>query len=152
MMEATESAHRVARALGSAGRAEKIPRVGSGWEFGGYIMGDKAAYRHASGMIVLAEFTMMSVDGMEDIATMQHLVSLSVPYGRRPNDRELRMVRRDFDMADAEEDNHEPGRARKLFLIADPELRAKHAICACKDTEIQHVEPDGYRWSEVTKQ
>jgi hypothetical protein len=92
----------------------------------------------------------MLIDGM-DIVTPQWLVSVSGPHGQRPNNNQLAMVRRDFGMREAEEDNHEPGIARKLFLIVDLDLRRQHAVCACKTDETVHVEPDGYRWSQARR-
>lgn len=127
----------------------KTPRPGTKWtDCGKHGHSQVHVYRHVSGVVVLSELSPMEIDGM-GIVTPQWLVSVSGPAGRRPNNNQLMMVRRDFDMRGAEEDNHEPGIARKLFLIVDPELRAQHVVCACKAAEIQHVEPDGYRWSEI---
>ncbi len=100
----------------------------------------------------MTECSEMRIDGTDPvITTAQWLVSFSTTHKRRPTNAEARFVRRPFDMTNAEEDNHENGIARKLFLICDPSLRARHQVCACKD-EVVHVEPDGYAWSEKVGQ
>jgi hypothetical protein len=126
----------------------KTPRLGAKWHDTGRHHGLARIWHHVSGVVVLSECSPMLIDGM-DIVTPQWLVSVSGPGGKRPNNNQLAMVRRDFDMWAAEEDNHEPGIARKLFLIVDPMLRAQHAVCACKTDETLHVEEDRYRWSEA---
>jgi hypothetical protein len=73
-------------------------------------------------------------------------VSVSVIADRRPTDVEITMVRHDFDMEDAEEDNHQPGRVRNLFLPLHLP-RGTVGICDCKADEEQVVEADGFTWS-----
>lgn len=73
-------------------------------------------------------------------------VSVDEMLGRRPNDREMAVVRHDFDMHDAEEDNHQPGRIRNLFLPLHLP-RGTEGICDCKSDETEVVERDGFRWS-----
>lgn len=63
--------------------------------------------------------------------------------GGHPSDADVNATRRAFGMADAEEDNHEPGRARHLFLAVDP---AHRAPCECNVTEETFIEPNGHRW------
>ena len=62
----------------------------------------------------------------------------------RCNSRESRRVLRQFGMYPAEEDNHEPGMARKFWLPVDP---AERGVCECKTNEEQVRESDGYTWS-----
>jgi hypothetical protein len=65
---------------------------------------------------------------------------------RRISDEWLDLVRRDFDMEDAEEDNHSSGIGRHLFLpLWLP--RGTTGICECKADEAIIVEPDGYIYS-----
>jgi len=73
--------------------------------------------------------------------------SVSV-YGedRRPSDEEMAEVRHAFDMHDAEEDNHQPGRIRNLFLPLHLP-RGTVGICDCKTDETVVTEPDGFQWS-----
>ena len=65
---------------------------------------------------------------------------------RRATDKEIAHVRLAFGMREAEEDNHEPGMARHLFLPVDPSHRTS---CECKINEEQVTEADGHRWSRV---
>lgn len=73
---------------------------------------------------------------------------VSISFGpnatRRLTSDELKPVLRDFGMTEAEEDNHEPGRARHFWLPVDP---AHRVDCECKTTEEVHTEADGHRWS-----
>jgi hypothetical protein len=72
-------------------------------------------------------------------------VSAAIEGGlRRPSAVEMLRVRRAFNMLEAEEDNHEPGNARHLFLVCDPALRV---ACECKEDEVLVTEPDGHQWS-----
>lgn len=83
-----------------------------------------------------------------DLVVAQNHVSVSVLMDRRPNDLEMTMVRGAFDMVDAEEDNHQPGRIRNLFLPLHLP-RGTTGICDCKSDETVVVEPDGFRWSKA---
>lgn len=75
-------------------------------------------------------------------------VTVSVLDGRRPTDEEVALVRSDFDMEDAEEDNHQPGRIRNLFLPLHLP-RGTTGICDCKTDETAVIEADGFRWSKT---
>lgn len=68
--------------------------------------------------------------------------------GSRCSDGDLEFMRVAFGMSedDAEEDNHQPGVARHLFMPVDLQWRNQ---CDCKVDEIQVVEPDGYVWSNT---
>lgn len=88
-----------------------------------------------------------------EVTGPQNHVSVSIygghtPTKRRATDEEISLVRREFDMDDAEEDNHSPGVARHLFLPLHLP-RGTVGICECKDDEEQVVEADGYRWSRA---
>ena len=66
---------------------------------------------------------------------------------RRPTDEEMARVRRDFAMTQAEEDNHQPGNARNLWLVMDPALRKD---CECKVDEVVVIDPaDGFQWQNA---
>ena len=65
----------------------------------------------------------------------------------RATELQLDVVRRAFDMVEAEEDNHQPGKARNLWLPVDP---ARRVDCECKTTEVTITEPDGYQWTNPT--
>ena len=81
---------------------------------------------------------------------MQNHVSVSVDERlfRRATDDELAYVRHVFDMDDAEEDNHQPGRIRNLFLPLHLP-RGTVGVCDCKSDEMVVVEPDGFTWSKA---
>lgn len=78
-------------------------------------------------------------------------VSVDPSLGRRPTDDEMDEVRHDFDMHDAEEDNHQRGQIRNLFLPLHLP-RGTVGICDCKANEEQVVEPDGFVWSKERDQ
>jgi len=86
------------------------------------------------------------MDGMKsavDKSTVPHWhVSVS-RIGGHPSDADVAVVRKAFGMNDAEEDNHEPGRARHLFLAIDP---AHRAPCECNTAEMTIVEANGHVW------
>lgn len=73
-------------------------------------------------------------------------VSVDPRIGDRPVDKIMGAVREDFDMVDAEEDNHQPGRIRNLFLPLHL-ARGTVGVCDCKSDETTVVEPDGFTWS-----
>lgn len=77
----------------------------------------------------------------------QWLVSVSAG-GHRATDDEVSKALKAFDMANAEEDNHFPGRARSFFRLCDarPEDPAE---CECKEGETTVVEADGFRWQRT---
>jgi hypothetical protein len=84
-------------------------------------------------------------------AVWQWLVSISMtnrsdPKGSRADDETCRRVLVDFDVEGAEEDNHEPGVARKFFRNVDLKP-GEVSLCECKEDEEKVVEPDGYTWS-----
>ena len=64
--------------------------------------------------------------------------------GGRCSDNQIEYALEAFDFEGAEEDNHEPGIARKFWLAVDEKYRKP---CPCKDEEIV-TESDGYQWSK----
>lgn len=68
--------------------------------------------------------------------------------GERATDADVAKVRLVFGMADAEEDNHMPGKTRNLVLPVLPEHRKP---CDCKTIEQVVTEPDGFQWSNPRK-
>ena len=99
------------------------------------------------GLLVMSTLSDLSApDGSKDFLPTW-VVSVS-KNGKRPDDRDMDRVRKAFGMQDAEEDNHEPGIARKLMMCVDP---ARRVACECKTDERVVVEPDGYRWSASAK-
>lgn len=74
------------------------------------------------------------------------VLSISRRGNRRPNNRELHKMLKGFRCPSPwDEDNHESGMARKVFIPVDPKHRT---ACECKTDEILVVEKDGYTWSK----
>lgn len=63
----------------------------------------------------------------------------------RPKEAMVQRMLRDFGMVGAEEDNHEPGKARHFWILQDSRI-GEDASCECKEGETTVVEPDGYKW------
>jgi hypothetical protein len=63
-----------------------------------------------------------------------------------PDDK-IKQYLKDFNFSDAEEDNHEPGFARKFFLAVEEKHRKK---CECKDEEQVHLS-ENYVYSRKIK-
>jgi len=123
----------------------KQPRPGSAWKFLRRVdLPGEPSNQYFNGTLgVLSGGTDMEYRGI--IVPTFH-VSASVPdQDRRATDAEMDIVRRDFDMEDAEEDNHSPGVARHLFRPAHLP-KGTVGICGCKEDEEEVVEPDGYKW------
>lgn len=75
---------------------------------------------------------------------LQYHVSFALRVGGgRVSDAECARALASFHLTGAEEDNHEPGRARHFWMPLDPMYRVE---CECKDERII-VEPDGHKWS-----
>lgn len=71
------------------------------------------------------------------------IVSISRKGRRIATTEECRRLLRHLGIGQAEEDNHEPGIARKFWWPLDP---AKRVECQCKETEETVIEPSGMRW------
>lgn len=98
---------------------------------------------HRSGARVLS--TVEMVQGEDGRVTKEWHVSVSMmPVSRLLLDSKpviadnlvMAMVRRDFGMEDAFEDNHQPGAVRNLWLCVDPNERRPQ--CECVDKEQPH--------------
>lgn len=105
--------------------APKRPRAGSGWHAipvpPTLPPGSEAWARKR--LVALSSLAgMHAPDGSEEVLPTW-LVSLSRAGAAMPTDQDLRLARRDFGMRQAEEDNHQDGRARMLFLVVDPARR-----------------------------
>jgi hypothetical protein len=130
------------------GLREKTPKAGTPWR---RILAPPREHGVLSrsawvlgGQIVISDLVEAELPNGSGDAGLQWHLSVSDNLSR-PCDRDVLRVRMTFDMREAEEDNHHPGVARHLFLVVDP---ADRIACECKATEIQRVEPDGYRWSD----
>ncbi len=109
------------------------------------VLETKARSWKCGGLLVISAIDQMRspVDKEADVPTWHVSVSRLQSV---VSDKDLAFVRKTFSMQDAEEDNHEPGRARHLFLTVEPEHRAE---CECNVTEETYVEPDGHRWKST---
>lgn len=122
----------------------KRPVPGRGWKARVALPGFGAEAWQRRALTVLSSLANMEAPDDSGDVLPTWLVSVSRAGESMPSDRDLRRVRRDFGMKHAEEDNHESGRARKLFLVVDP---ARRVDCECKTTERIVERPDGYRYS-----
>jgi hypothetical protein len=126
----------------------KTPRPESDWTRGVdvHVPGEVCCSYGNGTLGVLSAYGDMEYRGL----VVPHFhVSVSAPgQDRRPTDDETELVRRDFDMEDAEEDNHHPGRIRNLFRpIHLP--KGTVGICDCKENEEIVTEADGFQWSRA---
>jgi hypothetical protein len=94
-------------------------------------------------LIVISDLVMAKLPQREDVGAQWHVSLAIAGHERRATDDELARVRIAFGMVDAEEDNHEPGRARHLWMPVLPEHRVP---CECAEDETTIVEDDGHRW------
>jgi hypothetical protein len=69
--------------------------------------------------------------------------------GRRAPDDVVRKVLRQFDLPNAEEDNHQPGIARNFWRVCSLPADALQVACDCKEKEEVVVEPDGFTWTRI---
>lgn len=126
--------------------APKRPRPGSGWRpipVPPTLPAGSEAWARRQLVALSSLADMEAPDGSGDVLPTW-LVSVSRAGASMPSDRDLGRARRDFGMRSAEEDNHQDGRARMLFLVVDP---ARRVDCECKADERVVVRPDGFRYS-----
>ncbi len=109
--------------------------------------GTTSVFRLGTALVISNLLDMEAPDGSGDSIAQWH-VSVS-DYGHRPSPKLIEQVRRDFGMQQAEIDNHHPGVAVHLMLVVDP---ARRVDCECKVGEQIVTEPDGYQWSNDTKE
>ena len=109
-------------------------------------------HRGTFAVAVLSEMVIAQYPDDDSMAGPQWLVSisrrvvLSPADARMATDRQCARVLGQFAMVGAEEDNHEPGFARKFWRPVDP---AHRVDCQCKADEITVVEPNGYTWTTL---
>jgi hypothetical protein len=109
------------------------------------VLEAKARSWKCGGLLVISAVDLMTSPIDKEATTPTWHVSAS-RLNAVVSDKDIAFVRKSFSMQDAEEDNHEPGRARHLFLQVELEHRAD---CECNDTEVTYVEPDGHRWKST---
>lgn len=107
------------------------------------VLASSSYYHERNGVTVISVLELAEApDGRGDSIPQWH-ISIS-RLGKRPSDRHVRRVLRDFGLLGAEEDNHHPGAVRSFWLPVDPSRRVE---CQCKTDEDVIVERDGYRWT-----
>jgi hypothetical protein len=125
---------------------EKHPRTG-GWQYRGAApqLRPPASVWQKGRFLVVSSLDQAELpDGSGQSGPQWHLSISILGAARRARDEEVARALAVFGLAGAEEDNHEPGRARHFWLVVDP---ARRVECECKTTETVSVEPDGHRWS-----
>lgn len=121
----------------------KRPARGTDWRPIPTIVTGAEAWKLGRLAVISSVSVMEAPDASKD-GVMTWLVSVSRADRAMVTDKELRRVRRDFDMRRAEEDNHLDGIARDLFLVVDP---ARRVECECKTDETVIERPDGFKYS-----
>ncbi|WP_339862279.1 hypothetical protein [Paremcibacter congregatus] len=114
---------------------------GAGWKFIGLIEAG-AGWRHSKGICAISSVAWVN-DDHEPERHWEWLISFSVMGRHRVSNKDLKWILKDWDMENFEEDNHEPGIARKFWLAIEERFRKP---CPCKD-EIIKSEGE-YFWSE----
>lgn len=114
---------------------------GGGWSFSSFVEAGMA-WQHITGICAISSIVWVN-DEHEPEFHWEWLVSFSVMGRQRVTNKQLEFVLRDWSMQDFEEDNHEPGIARKFWLAVEQRFRKP---CPCKD-EIIKSEGE-YSWSE----
>src|SRR3954447_5704965 len=94
-------------------------------------------------LMVISGFGDMKYQGL--VVPHFHVSASVIASDRRPTNDELDLVRKAFDMEDAEGDNHSPGRIRNLFRPVHLP-RGMVGICDCKENEEVVTEADGFQW------
>lgn len=94
------------------------------------------------GVFVISTLVLAKLPAGDGVGKQWHL-SLS-RVGRRPSAADVRRVRTDFRLHNAETDNHHPGVAVHLW---QPLAWNARVVCECKAGEALVVEADGYTWS-----
>ena len=130
------------------------PKRGHGWS----TFRQMGWHRHTSGLFAMSTLDKAAApDDTGDVIPQWH-VSVSRRWDQRsnlvitsehsrdhrPTNAEVVATALAFGMDQWEEDNHQPGMARHLWLPVDP---ARRVDCECKVDELTMVEPDGYTWT-----
>ena len=92
------------------------------------------SYQHRDGFVVMSGLEVMSHAGFYTNEPFYH-VSITY-FGQRCSNSAAKKMMRDFDMQDAEQDNHFPGKARHFWLPVSDKL--KGVPCPCKSNHSQH--------------
>lgn len=116
----------------SAISVERMPS-GTNWQYAGRIrmpLSEALVFDHRAKVRVLSAVEM--VQNEDGRVTREWHVSVS-HNGGIPDNLVMEMVRRDFGMQDAFEDNHQPGIVRNLWLAIDPADRKPQCDCVANE-------------------
>lgn len=121
-----------------------LRKVGAlGWNVTGilpeFTMWQKGEYRALSSLV--------NIDDGHQPPHYEWIVSFSKQSRETLTDNEVARCLADFDALDFEEDNHEPGIARKFWLAVEHKYRNP---CPCKDERI--IALGDYKYSTTTKE
>ncbi|MEH6476671.1 MAG: hypothetical protein V7727_13345 [Sneathiella sp.] len=105
--------------------------LGDGWHFVGFCQAGMA-WQNSRGVAAISS-TVWVNDKDEPRLHWEWLVSFSMAGKRRLTIAEMTKAVADWGVQEFEEDNHEPGIARKYWLAIDPQFRKP---CPCKDETI----------------
>lgn len=92
---------------------------------------------------VLSQLAMVTAPDGSGEQLLTYIVSVSQTGRTCPTPKSMTKARKAFGMLEAEEDNHESGIARKLFMCVDP---ARRVDCECKSDETTIEREDGYKY------
>lgn len=127
-------------------KPERKKPISSEWSWAGFSWDNGTPWQNEKGYCALS-----SVIQVKEDHTPLHwcwLVSFSYMGKRALNNKEIKSCLKDWGIEDFEEDNHEPGIARKFFLPVDPAFRKP---CPCKNEEVVHYKGD-YFYSRKRKE
>jgi len=125
------------------GQKPKAPL--SGWSYvrPWEMPGEVAHIWRNDKLMVISAFGDMEYQGI--VVAHFHVSASVINSDRRPTNDEMDLVRKSFDLDDAEEDNHSPGRIRNLFRPVHLP-KGTTSMCDCKENEEVIVESDGFQW------
>lgn len=108
-----------------------VPRKkpGEGWHIG-IVTADYTQWQKGH---LCALSSVVMIEDEHQPAHWEWIISFSKMGRARLTNEEIKICLKAFGAEDFEEDNHEPGIARKFWLAVDPQFRKP---CPCKDEEV----------------
>jgi hypothetical protein len=127
------------------GLAAKRPPAWANWVDFGPFPAPGDPFRHAwrRGRITVLSTLAWTIFLGEEM--WHYMISVSA-RGNYATDDEVKRALRDFDMAPADEDNHESGAGVRKWFLPCSWKPGDPSVCECKATEQTIVEPTGYKW------
>jgi len=125
------SAATIKKRIGMRAYMQRPPIKGSPWSLV-QLDYESCVYIHNRDASIAISSIALVREKKEDEPHLEWLVSFSGKGKTVLPDDKIKQYLKDFNFSDAEEDNHEPGFARKFFLAVEEKHRKK---CECKDEE-----------------